>query len=434
MTTIYDNISKNRERINILLNGVSSTSLFKNFISLFINSFLASILGFVFLTITARILSAADVGIYSTIISVVGLLGLLSRFGLDVGLVRFLPQSKDPNCLINSCFIIGAFTSAILSMIFISCADYFVPSLSDIFSQTIFAFCFIVIVILSVLIGFQMNIFVSRRSTKYLILRDSTNNALKIVLVITLAVFSMQISAIDLFYIHGISLLVSIYLGYILLKKVTKNYLVIFELDFQQIKTMMKFSSSMYVSSLIGTGSQLALPLLVLNILGAENAAYFYITWTMRNFIELIPGSISTSLFAEGANNPKDLYSNAKKSVAISYLFLIPVIIAITIIGSAILSIFGEDYAQNCYHTLVLFALSVLFSSVNQIIYNIKLVNTSHRFILLYTGCSGLGLLFFSSIFMSYLGLIGIGLSLIVSQGVILIFILVILLVQRQKR
>ncbi len=434
MITIYDNISQNRKRINILLRGVASTSLYKNFISLVINSFLASILGFLFLTITTRTLSAADVGIYSSIISVVGLLGLLSRFGLDVGLVRFLPLSKDPNCLINSCFTMGAFTSILLSIIFISYVDYLVPSLADIFSQTIFAFCFISAVILSVLIGFQMNIFVSRRSTKYLILRDSINNVLKIVLVIILVIFSMQISAVDLFYIHGFSLLVSIYLGYILLKKVTSNYLFTFALDFSQIKTMLKFSSSTYLSSLIGTGSQFALPLLVLNILGTESAAYFYTAWTLRNFIEVIPGSISTSLFAEGVNDPKDLYSNAKKSVVISYIILIPLIIVITIFGSTFLLIFGEDYAQNCYHVLVLFAVSVLFSSVNQIIYNIKLVNTDLRFILLFTGCSGLGLLLFSSIFMLYLGFIGIGLSLVVSQGMILIVILVISASSTRKR
>jgi len=226
----------------------------------------------------------------------------------------------------------------------------------------------------------------------------------------------------------------SIYLGYILLKKVVSDYLIAFELDIPQIKTMMKFSSSTYISSLMGTGSQLALPLLVLNILGAESAAYFYIAWTLRNFIEVIPGAISTSLFAEGVNCPKDLYSNAKKSVIISYLVLIPIIVAIMIFGSAFLSIFGENYAQNCYPILVLFSVSVLFSSANQIIYNIKLVNTHIKFILLYAGCSGLGLLLFSSIFMSYLGLIGVGLGLVVSQGILLTAILIISLVQRLKR
>lgn len=423
-----------KNRLTSFCKDVASVSLYQNIISLITNSFLASILGFVFIAVTTRLVSTAEVGIYSTIISVVGLLALLSKFGLDIGLVRYLPQSKNSNSLINSCSIIGIFTSTVLSIAFACSVDYWAPSLIDVFSQTIFALCFIGTVTLSVLIGFQMNIFVSKRSTKYLIVRDSTNNVLKIILVIILAVFSVRISAIDLFYLHGLSLLLSIYLGYILLKKVVSNYLIAFELDIPQIKTMMKFSSSTYISSLMGTGSQLALPLLVLNILGAESAAYFYIAWTLRNFIEVIPGAISTSLFAEGVNRPKDLYSNAKKSVIISYLVLIPIIVAIMIFGSAFLSIFGENYAQNCYPILVLFSISVLFSSANQIIYNIKLVNTHIKFILLYAGCSGLGLLLFSSIFMSYLGLIGVGLGLVVSQGILLTAILIISLVQRLKR
>jgi len=193
---------------------------------------------------------------------------------------------------------------------------------------------------------------------------------------------------------------------------------------------MVKFSLGTYISSLMGTGAQLALPLLVINILGAENTAYFYVAWTLRNLIEVIPGAISTSLFAEGVNCPGDLYYNAKKSIVVSYLITIPVIIAIAVFGSSFLLIFGENYAQNSYLLLVLFAVSVLFSSANQVIYNVKLVNTDMRFILLYTGVSGLGLLLFSSIFMSLFGLIGVGLGLMVSQSILLIVILVILRVQ----
>jgi len=410
--------------------NVASVSLYKNFISLVTNSFLTSILGFVFVTVTTRIVSTAEVGIYSTIIAVVGLLALLSKLGLDIGLVRYLPQSKDSNSLINSCFIIGIFTSTLLSIAFILGADYWVPSLAYPLSQPIFLFSFIGTVILSVLIGFQMNIFVSRRSTKYLIIRDSANNGLKIALTIVFVMFSIQISAVDLFYIHGFALLTSVYLGFILLKKVKTDYLAALEIDFLQIKTMVKFSLGTYISSLMGTGAQLALPLLVINILGAENTAYFYVAWTLRNLIEVIPGAISTSLFAEGVNCPGDLYYNAKKSIVVSYLITIPVIIAIAVFGSSFLLIFGENYAQNSYLLLVLFAVSVLFSSANQVIYNVKLVNTDMRFILLYTGVSGLGLLLFSSIFMSLFGLIGVGLGLMVSQSILLIVILVILRVQ----
>ncbi len=421
-------------RLTSFCKDAASASLYKNIISLVTNSFLTSILGFFFITVTTRVVSTAEVGIYSTILAVVSLLALLSRFGLDISLVRYLPQSKDSNSLINSCFIIGIFTSTVLSIVFIFGADYWVPSLAYTLSQPIFLFSFIGTVVLTVLIGFQMNIFVSRRSTKYLIIRDSANNVLKIALIMVLVMISMQISAIGLFYINGFALLISIYLGFLLLKRVKTDYLAKLEINFSQIKMMVKFSLGTYISSLIGTGAQLALPLMVINILGAENAAYFYIAWTLRNLIEVIPGAISTSLFAEGVNCPRDLYYNAKRSIVVSYLIAIPVIIATTAFGSSFLLIFGENYAQNSYHLLVLFAVSVLFSSANQVIYNVKLVNTDIRFILLYTGVSGLGLLLFSSIFMSLFGLIGVGLGLMVSQGILLIMILIISRVQGHKR
>jgi O-antigen/teichoic acid export membrane protein len=407
-----------------------SASLYKNFVFLVTNSFLTSILGFVFIIIITKLVPESDIGIYAAILSVVGLLALLSRLGLDVSLISFLPQSKDQNSLINSCFIIGIFTSILMSIIFILGANNWAPSLSYALFQPLFLFSFIGAVIATVLIGFQMNIFISKRSTKFLIIRDIIFNILKIILVLILAFFLWEISAIDLVYITTISLIISLFLGFVLLKIVIHNYSAFFTIDFLQIKMMTKFSLGNYLSSIIGTGAQLALPLLVFNMLGAANTAFFYIAWTLRNFIEVIPGAICTSLFAEGVNCPKDLYSNAKKSFIISYAIIIPLIIAIVIFGSFFLSIFGDIYAQNCYPLLILFAVSVLFSSANQIFYNIKLVNKDIGFILFFTSFSGFGLLVFSAIFMSIFGLIGVGIGLVISQAFLLILILVILLIR----
>ena len=46
----------------------------------------------------------------------------------------------------------------------------------------------------------------------------------------------------------------------------------------------------------------LILPIMVLNVLGAEQAAYYYIAYAIAALLFMIPGAISTSLFVEGSH------------------------------------------------------------------------------------------------------------------------------------
>ena len=44
------------------------------------------------------------------------------------------------------------------------------------------------------------------------------------------------------------------------------------------------------------------LPIMVLNVLGAEQAAYYYIAYAIAALLFMIPSAISMSLFVEGSH------------------------------------------------------------------------------------------------------------------------------------
>jgi len=50
------------------------------------------------------------------------------------------------------------------------------------------------------------------------------------------------------------------------------------------------------------TAPNMILPIMVLNVLGAEQAAYYYIAYAIAALLFMIPNAISMSLFVEGSH------------------------------------------------------------------------------------------------------------------------------------
>src|SRR5215469_9698081 len=109
-------------------------SLYRNSIYLMLSTSIQAFFGFFFWIIAARLYSPDQVGIATTLISVMSLISGFSILGLNVGLVRFLPKSKEKNEKINSSFFITTVASVLISIIFITGIKTFSPKL--LFLQT----------------------------------------------------------------------------------------------------------------------------------------------------------------------------------------------------------------------------------------------------------------------------------------------------------
>lgn len=403
--------------------------LYKNSFFLMLNSALAAILGFIFITIITRLYTTTDVGLFFAIVSAAGLLAVFSRLGFGVGLIRFLPESKEPGNLINSCFTVSGIVALLFALIFLAGINFWSPALGFIRNDAKFILLFIAVTVFTVVSSLQMNVFVGRRSTEYLVVRDSINNILRILFMVIL----VGAGLLGIFGAHGVGIVVSFFIALICIQKVESGYYPKPAIKKEVINEIVHFSMGNYIASLLGMGSILALPLVVVNVLGAEETAYFYVAWALSNFILVISGSVSTSLFAEGSNSPEEVYSNAKRSLKLTYLLLVPVVLLVLVFGRELLMIFGSGYSQNAYSLLAVLAIATLISAFNQIIYNIKLVEKNIKFIIGYTAISGLGTLLFAYLFAVNIGLIGIGIGRILSQCIAMILMLVIMIIIRTK-
>ena len=67
----------------------------------------------------------------------------------------------------------------------------------------------------------------------------------------------------------------------------------------------------------------LILPIMVLNVLGAEQAAYYYIAYAIAALLFIIPNAISMSLFVEGSHG-EALKRTVVKSLVTIFSLLFP--------------------------------------------------------------------------------------------------------------
>ena len=95
-----------KKTISKLYNYLSNDSLYRNSIYLMLNTGVMAVFGFFFWMINARLYSAEQVGIGTTLISIMTLISSFSVLGLGTGLIRYLPTSERKNKKINA-FISG---------------------------------------------------------------------------------------------------------------------------------------------------------------------------------------------------------------------------------------------------------------------------------------------------------------------------------------
>jgi O-antigen/teichoic acid export membrane protein len=121
------------------------------------------------------------------------------------------------------------------------------------------------------------------------------------------------------------------------------------------------------LANLISALRMLLLPVMVVNILGAEPNAYFYVAWMIANLLFTIPTAVSQSLFAEGSHSYDALRENLMKSLRFTFLLMIPAVVVLVALGKWLLLAFGQSYSLNGLRLLQALSLSSLPLAISHI-------------------------------------------------------------------
>ena len=345
---------------------------------------------------------------------------MLSLVGLDFSIIRFLPQARKPQELINSCFTLTTLISLVVAGIFVAGSDFWSPALSFIKESAVFCTVFIVIAAtgpLSNLIDFT---FIAKRRAGFVLSKNTIFSLLKIPLPILFVLFFHSFGIVASWGIAvGIAVAVSLLL---FLPKVENRYKPVPTLNLSLLKGMWGYSSGNYLASLFTAAPTLVLPIMVVNLLGPVQNAYFYIALMIATFLFTIPLSVSQSLFAEGSHFEEKLRENVIKSVKFTFLLLVPAVILIILIGKWILLAFGTSYSVNALHLLWILAISSLPLGINFIYTSVLRVTGRIKELIALWGFIAVTVLVISYLVMPATGIIGIGYTWLGAQGISAIY------------
>ena len=407
--TIPKNITELKQHLN--------DPLYKNSLFLMLSSVSIAGSGFFFWLIAARFYSTENVGLASAIISAMFLLSMLSLLGFDVALVRFIPKREDKNELINSCLTISFIFSLILAMIFVAGINIWSPSLIVIRENKISVLLFLIFTGAISLTSLQKGgIFVGFRRTEYSFIQTIATLGRLIALP-----FLVAFGSFGVFISFGIGPCFVSILGFFLISKVHSVYKPIPGIKKEVVNDIFHFSLGNYFARLFESLPASVLPIMVINILGAESNAYFYIAWAISGLLLAIPRFTSVSLLAEGSYNREELIRDTKRAAKFIFLLLGVAIIGIFLFGKYLLWIFGEEYARYSFEVLSILVLGSIPFAFNALYATVKRVKNEVKPVILVYGSVAAITIVGSYFLMQTMGLVGIGYAWVIGNGVVTI-------------
>ena len=404
------------------IRGIWNLPLYRNSIYLMTNTAILSLTGFFFWAIAARIYPVEGVGLASAAISSMTLLALLSTIGLDYGLVRFLPNSgRRATSIINSCSTVGGLISIALSLIFLAGLNIWSPALLLLREHPVFLAAFVVFTAAVALRTFFSQAFVAKRRAGLTLAEGLIFSLIRFIPLILLA---SSYRTFGIFASWGIALGIGVAISIILfLPRIQAGYRPLPIIDRQVINDLMHFSFANYAASLFGAVPGFVFPLMVVNFLGAESNAYFYVAWVIGGILFMIPRAASLSLFAEGSHDEQRLGQATRRSLKLIVVVLIPAIVIIAFLGSRILLLFGVTYSENATKLLWILASCALPASISYVYFSVKRVQRKMKAPVALSALTMASSLPLSYFLLSRLGIIGVGIAWLISQMVVALLI-----------
>jgi len=400
--------------ISKFYNHLANDSLYRNSIYLMLSTGVMAVFGFFFWIINARLYSAEQVGIGTTLISVMTLITSFSILGLGTGLIRYLPTSERKNKKINTSFTLVGLTSIFISIFFLVFLKTFSPRLLFVRESIIFSLLFILFIVFSSLNIISENVFIAYRSSKFVLIKNTISSIVKLIL----PIFLVAIGAYGIVVSMGIAMAVAFLVSLVILI-LRFNYLPKPIIDRIVVKKMTKFSLGNYIEGFIGGLPVMVLPILITNSIGAKFSAYFYMAMMIAYLLYIIPIATCQSLFAEGSHSEIELKVYLKKAIKIISIIIIPAIIVTFLFGNYILLAFGKEYSYEGFILLKLFSISGIFISIDTIGGTILKIKHQIKLLILLSLICTTVILSLSVFFikMNLFGVVGVGIGWIVGQG-----------------
>jgi len=338
-----------------------NNQLLRSSLNIIMNAGIQSIFGFVFWILAAHLFSPANVGRASSLISASMLLAFFGLLGLNITFLRFLPVSEQRNRLITAGLILVGSFSGVLALAYVFAMPFIARPISFVAHNPLLAVGFIVLTIGGGLSSITDSIFISMGKASFNIITDGVVcGIVKIALVVGLAgggTYDVFFASSSGFAAAGFSS--------VLLMMVVLRWRPKFGGFALVLKPVLRFTGVNYVAGALSLLPTLIIPLIVLNRLGSDDTAYYYVSYQLANLIYTAAFSVEQAFLVEGASAGVITRAALMRSLRILLALCIPAFLVVLLFGHEMLLAFGPKYGEHATWVLMALTTAVLPIALN---------------------------------------------------------------------
>jgi O-antigen/teichoic acid export membrane protein len=385
------------------------STLYANSVYLMAANAVNAAFGFLFWTAAARLYPPHEVGLAAGVVSGMSLLVMISALGLDYALIRFLPHETDSAGIINTALTIGVSVALMLSVVFLAGLGLWSPSLQPLRRDAFSAANFIVATMCMTITGLLNAVFLARMRSGFVLAQSAVFGMVKVLLALIPAAAAAGLTVLVGAWAGGTVASVSFGILWFLRLADGPGYRPRPVVRWSAVRRMTRFASANYLSAVLATAPLYVMPLLILNLLGPEANAYFYVASSISGLLAMVPMAVSMTLFAHGSQDNHLPAAQVVQGIRFSLGLLMPAIVAIFLFGGKILLLFGRDYSDAATQLLWLLSLATLPMTVNVAYFSVRRVQHRMADVVVSLGWILIVTLGFSAALLPRMGLIAAG-------------------------
>jgi O-antigen/teichoic acid export membrane protein len=333
--------------------------------ALVLSSAISSAVGLLYWVVAARMFSPQVVGVNSTVVSTLCLLGIIAQFNLGSAMLRFVPVvGSGARAFVAACYAAGIGAAVVIGTVFALGAHWWAPALQSAVGAGALLAYFALSTPFWTVFNMQDYLLTGLKRATVVPFENLGFALLKIVLLVIGGLMGLY-GAIAGSWALGTAVTVvaiGIYLLRVLPPRESKAQRAPSPVT---LRSMSGFIAADWVGSMCLTVVNFGLPLLVFSRLGADSAATFGVTWQLAYALYLVPTGMGQSLVAHAAADPSELDAAHRQMLVKSLTLVVPAALVLSAGSWLILMVFGEHYASTGSVLLGLAALSAVPACVN---------------------------------------------------------------------
>lgn len=402
-----------------MLRAYLATPLIRNAYYLILSSTVTSALGLPFWALAARRYPAADVGRASATVSALLLISGVAQLGLPTLLPRYLPGAAQHTLrLVGRTYGGTVALSLVLGVTAAATSAAWSPPLGFIGDDATWFALFVVLAAAMTISNLQDSVMTGLRQARWVPVENAAFSIAKIAAVVALASSQPEKGIVLAWLLAQIAVLVPVNLAIFarfIPRRLSESASAPVAWEGGQMRRVLVGNFAGGLSSLVIT---FLMPILVVNIKGAREGAYFFVPWTVSTALRLIAQNMSTSMTVEAGFDEASWRAHLHRAAIGIFRLLLPTVAILLVAAHPLLSLFGSQYADAGTGALRLLALGTLPHAVSMLGLGLARIRHNGRFIAVVLTADAVTMLALSAILIPSMGFEGAGVAWLAAQSV----------------